>query len=209
MALLVDVPLTPTKLSPTNFNLGDDSPVETAEIITAINNEPSTANNDETMRIEAIHELHRLNISEPTPDLQTKDEIIQALQVENELLKAEVKILTKDNKRLLDQKEQGIKAIHNLKVKHGKKMDLMNQRLSKANKRESQLTRIQSLIGDAPRLKSVGDASGLTNGSEDRDNSTDKGTKRNAEDEEVEDMKVLFKSPRLYGLARASTWNSP
>ncbi|PMD34313.1 hypothetical protein L207DRAFT_588913 [Hyaloscypha variabilis F] len=201
MAFLVDVPLTPTKLSPTNFNLGDDSPVKTAEITTAINNKPSTVNNDETMAIEDIHDLDRLNLFEPTPDLRTKDEIIQALQVENELLKAEVKILTKENKLLLDQKEQGIKEIHNLKVKHGKKMDAMNQRLAKANQMESQLTKIHNLIGDALGIQSVGDASGLTNGSEDKDKGTDKGTKRNAEDEEeVEDMKVLFKRPRLYGL---------
>jgi hypothetical protein len=87
-----------------------------------------------------------------------------------------------------------MKATNNFKFKHVRNMDAMNQLPSKANKMES-------LIGDALGLESGSDTSGLSNDLEDKD----KGTKRNAEDEEVEDMKIVIKRPRLW----ASRENSP
>ncbi|KAE9379572.1 hypothetical protein N431DRAFT_451417 [Stipitochalara longipes BDJ] len=200
MPSLFDLPVTPITLSPTRLNLGESPDVSASESNIKILS--STNSIDEKKAIDPTKQLHRLNLSEVIPDPRTKDEIIQALQTENQLLKEEVKDLTRKNKCLENLQEQSHKAVQILKIKHGRKMDVMNQCVSKANRLESQLTKIHKLVGDALGLEPVkenhgGNMSELIHGLEGevRENEEKgRGTKREAvggDDEDMENMDAI------------------
>jgi hypothetical protein len=138
-----DAPVTPTKLSPTNLNLGAMHPNQTQEIHMA--RVSIAAHGDQSMAFDPIDQLNRLNLSELAPNIRTKDEIIRTLQSENQQLKMENKQLGADVRHWKNISEQRKNAL----LKRGEQIDVMNHRLFKLSKVEDQLKKLQNVVGEA------------------------------------------------------------
>ncbi|PMD58449.1 uncharacterized protein K444DRAFT_631045 [Hyaloscypha bicolor E] len=147
-----DALVTPTALSPTDVNVGAMHPNPIQETHTA--RVSILAHGDQSMALDPIDQLNRLNLFELIPNIRTKDEIIRALQSENKQVKAENKQLGADVRRLKNISEQRKDAL----LKCGEEMDAMNNRLFKLLKVETQLKKLQKVVGEA--LEPVGENRG-------------------------------------------------
>jgi len=194
-----DCPVTPLALSPTNLNpsagtTSSSAPGAQIESLTPSGNLYGSMSTDPT------DGFNNLNLSDSATKTQSKDEIIKTL-------KAEIKKLTFENKDLKHQLERSRKVSQDLRTKHGKKMEAMNLHLDKLNKMEKELTKLHTLIGAVLGLQSAEpkDAqviSGIISGLEGEGAGVEaKGTKRDAEDEDDEDMDGMgpVKRARLAG----------
>jgi seryl-tRNA synthetase len=107
--------------------------------------ESTAARGDQSIGLDPIDQLNRLNLSEPVPSIRAKNEIIRALQSENQQLRTENKRLGADVGRWKNISEQRKNAL----LKSGEEMDAMNNRLFKLSKVETQLKKLQNVVGEA------------------------------------------------------------
>jgi hypothetical protein len=100
------------------------------------------------MDMEPTHQFGQLHLAEeaePISDTRTPSEITQAFQAENQQLKAENKRLDTQGRHWKGIAWQRKDAL----TKHGEKMHSMNQRFFKLSKLESQLQKLQKIVGEA------------------------------------------------------------
>jgi hypothetical protein len=107
--------------------------------------ESTAAHGYQRIGLDPIDQLNRLNLSEPVPSIRAKNEIIRALQSENQQLKTENKRLGADVGRWKNISEQRKNAL----LKSGEEMDAMNNRLFKLSKVETQMKKLQNVVGEA------------------------------------------------------------
>lgn len=183
-----DAPVTPTKLSPTNLNLGAMHPYQAQK--THMARESTAARGDQSIGLDPIDQLNRLNLSEPVPSIRAKKEIIRALQSENQQLRTENKRLGADVGRWKNISEQRKNAL----LKSGEEMDAMNNRLFKLSKVETQMKKLQKVVGEAlgpveksrveDSVENSGEGGGAKGSQGERGEG--KGAKREVEDEDKE-----------------------